>query len=269
MVAHPQRAHRDARRPRRSHGAGPGPATPHRAPRRHRARRRRPRHAARGLRHPALGGPPGHHARRGHAGRPRPRLGRRPEGDDRPPARAARPRSRVAQHRPPGRDEGRLGVARPADRRLRQRRLRGAEERTTRRTPQHPQHGGPAVRPDRVVRHLGPAHRAARGPLLPDPAARRARPRGDDPRDQGRAHAVRLPRVRGGRHRAGRGPDLPGGAAPARPAPGLLTRPLARARRRGPLQHPHRAGRVDPVSDPRSDWFVRRLPSAVDDTIPS
>ena len=26
--------------------------------------------------------------------------------------------------------------------------------------------------------------------------------------------------------------------------------------------------RVDPVSDPRSDWFVRRLPSAVDDTIP-
>jgi len=27
--------------------------------------------------------------------------------------------------------------------------------------------------------------------------------------------------------------------------------------------------RVDPVSDPRSDWFVRRLPSAVDDTIPS
>jgi hypothetical protein len=26
--------------------------------------------------------------------------------------------------------------------------------------------------------------------------------------------------------------------------------------------------RVDPVSDPRSGWFVRRLPSAVDDTIP-
>ena len=26
--------------------------------------------------------------------------------------------------------------------------------------------------------------------------------------------------------------------------------------------------RVDPVSDPRSDWFVRRLPSAVEDTIP-
>ncbi len=26
--------------------------------------------------------------------------------------------------------------------------------------------------------------------------------------------------------------------------------------------------RVDPVSDPRSDWFVRRLPAAVDDTIP-
>jgi acyl-CoA synthetase (NDP forming) len=26
--------------------------------------------------------------------------------------------------------------------------------------------------------------------------------------------------------------------------------------------------RVDPVADPRSDWFVRRLPAAVDDTIP-
>ena len=26
--------------------------------------------------------------------------------------------------------------------------------------------------------------------------------------------------------------------------------------------------RVDPVADPRSDWFVRRLPSAVEDTIP-
>jgi acyl-CoA synthetase (NDP forming) len=28
------------------------------------------------------------------------------------------------------------------------------------------------------------------------------------------------------------------------------------------------SARVDPVSDPRSDWFVRRLPAAVDDTIP-
>jgi hypothetical protein len=27
-------------------------------------------------------------------------------------------------------------------------------------------------------------------------------------------------------------------------------------------------GRLDPVADPRSDWFVRRLPSAVEDTIP-
>jgi hypothetical protein len=26
--------------------------------------------------------------------------------------------------------------------------------------------------------------------------------------------------------------------------------------------------RVDPVADPRSDWFVRRLPAAVEDTIP-
>jgi hypothetical protein len=27
--------------------------------------------------------------------------------------------------------------------------------------------------------------------------------------------------------------------------------------------------RIDPVADPRSDWFVRRLPSAVEDTIPN
>ena len=26
--------------------------------------------------------------------------------------------------------------------------------------------------------------------------------------------------------------------------------------------------RVDPVADPRSDWFVRRLPAAVEDTLP-
>ena len=29
------------------------------------------------------------------------------------------------------------------------------------------------------------------------------------------------------------------------------------------------AARVDPVADPRSDWFVRRLPSTPGDTIPS
>jgi hypothetical protein len=28
------------------------------------------------------------------------------------------------------------------------------------------------------------------------------------------------------------------------------------------------AGRVDPVTDPRSDWFVRRMPSAGGDTLP-
>ena len=115
-------------------GPRPGAAAADRAPRRHRARRRRPRRAAGGVRHPAVGGPPGHHARRGDQGRPRPGLGRRPEGHHRPAARAARPRARVAQHRPPGRDEGRLGVAGPAHRRLRQRRLRGAEERAARRT---------------------------------------------------------------------------------------------------------------------------------------
>ncbi len=28
------------------------------------------------------------------------------------------------------------------------------------------------------------------------------------------------------------------------------------------------AARVDPVVDPRSDWFVRRMPTPVGDTIP-
>ena len=27
--------------------------------------------------------------------------------------------------------------------------------------------------------------------------------------------------------------------------------------------------RLEPVADPRSDWFVRRLPAAVEDTIPN
>ena len=100
-------------------------------------------------------------------------------------------------------------------------RLRRPEERPARRAGEHPQHRGPAVRAGRVLRHLRAAHRAARGPVLPDPAARRARRRRDDPRDQGRADAVRLPRLRGRRRRAGRGPDPPRRPAPARPAAGL------------------------------------------------
>ena len=46
-------------------------------------------------------------------------LGRRAQGDRRPPARAARPGARVAQHRQRRRDGRRLGLARPADHRRR------------------------------------------------------------------------------------------------------------------------------------------------------
>ena len=48
-----------------------------------------------------------------------------------------------------------------------------------------------------------------------------------------------------------------------------LARPLAGAGR-APTTAPSspRRARVDPVADPRSDWFVRRLPAAVEDTIP-
>ncbi len=67
--------------------------------------------------------------------RPRPRLGRRPQGHHRTPARAAGPRPRTAQHRPSGRDEGRLGLAERADRRRRLGRLRRPEERAARACP--------------------------------------------------------------------------------------------------------------------------------------
>ena len=76
-------------------------------------------------------------------------------------------------------------------------RLRRPEERPARGAGRDPQHRGPAVRAGRLVRHLRAAHRAARGPGLPDPAARRARRRGDGARDQVLADAVRLPRRRG------------------------------------------------------------------------
>ena len=60
-----------------------------------------------------------------------------------------------------------------------------------------PQPRGPAVRAGRLLRHRRAADRAARRQVLPDPAAHRARRRGDGARDQGLADAVRLPRQRG------------------------------------------------------------------------
>ena len=83
------------------------------------------------------------------------------------------------------------------------------------------QHRGPAVRAGRLVRHLRAADRAARRPVLPDPAARRARRRRDGPRDQGSS-----PMLFGYRGSevvdvaAGRAADPAGRPAPERPAPG-------------------------------------------------
>ena len=66
------------------------------------------------------------------------------------------------------------------DHRPGQRRLRRAAQRAARacRSP-IAQHRGPALRPGRVLRHLGPAHRAAGRPVLPDPAARPTRDAAD------------------------------------------------------------------------------------------
>ena len=55
--------------------------------------------AAGGVRHRALADRPGHHPAAGPDRRPQARLGRRPQGDRRAPARAPRPRARVAQRR--------------------------------------------------------------------------------------------------------------------------------------------------------------------------
>ncbi len=100
VVAHPGRA--DRRRPRRprpgrgqaARGRGAGQAR-----RRHRAGPGRAHRAAGRLRDRAVGVPARHQPARGAGGRKGPRLGRRAQGDRRPPARAPRPGPRVAQHR--------------------------------------------------------------------------------------------------------------------------------------------------------------------------
>ena len=173
-------------------------------------RRRRPRPGAAGrpaggVRHRPVGDDPGRRTlKEAQAAGAEAGLGRRAEGDRRPPARAPRPGARVAQHRHPRRDAGRLGVAQLPDHR-----------------PEHAgfvvqknsppgvpvaiaQHRGPAVRAGRVVRHLRAADRAARGQGVPDPAAAGRRRRRHGARDQVLADAVRLPRQRGRRRRRGR-----------------------------------------------------------------
>ena len=208
------------------------------------------------------------HAGRGDQGGPRPRLGRRPQGDDRPAPRAARPRARVAQHRPPVGDEGRLGLARPPHRRVRERGLRGAEERPpgvplSIRSIEDPLFG-PVV----SFGISGPLtelleDRSYRIPPLGarDPAAMtreiKAAPmlfgyRGSEVVDVEPVEDL-ISRVAQLQH------DLPQVSSLE------LSLVLAGADHCSILTA---RARVDPVSDPRSDWFVRRLPSAVDDTIP-
>ena len=82
----------------------------------------------------------------------------------------------------------------------------------------------------------------------------------DGPRDQVLAAAVRLPRQRARRRRRGRAADPPGRPAQERPAAGQpLDLSLVLAGADGGTCSPPPA-RVEPVADPRSDWFVRRLP---------
>ena len=67
-------------------------------------------------------------------------------------------------------------------------------------------HGGPAVRAGGVLRRVRAGDRAARGPVLPDPADAQRRRQRHGPGDPGRAAAVRLPGQRGGRRRRDRAP---------------------------------------------------------------
>ena len=223
-----------------------------------------------GLRHRPVADPARRDAAAGPDGRPGARLGRDPQGHRRAGPRAAGPGPRVAQHRLPGRDARRLGEPARGRRRARRRRLRRPEERAARRTDRDPQHRGPALRAGGLLRDLRADHRAARRRVLPDPAALPARRRLDGPRDPLRADAVRLPRQRRRRHRGGRAADPAGRPAAERPAPGLLprARPWCWPAPQGSTVLTA-AARVEPVADPRSDWFVRRMANHPGDTIPS
>ena len=191
---------------------------------------------------------------------PEARLGRRAEGDRRAPARAARPGPRLAQHRHPGRDARRVGVAQLPDHRRRARRVRGAEELPAGRTGRHAQHRGPAVRAGRVVRHRRAADRAARGQGVPDPAAAA-------PATPPRWCARSSPRRCCSATAAARWSTWPPSSELILrvsqlqndlPQVSSLDLSLVLAGADG-VKVLTAAGRVDPVLDPRSDWFVRRL----------
>ncbi len=205
---------------------------------------------------------------RGARRRRRARLGRGAEGDRRPPAGAARPGPRLAQHRHRRGDDRRLGVAERADHRAREGRLRRAEERAARGARRDPQHRGPALRPGRLLRDLRPADRAAGRQGLPDPAARRAGRGRDGAGDQVLADALRLPRQRGRRRGRGGAADPARRAAPERPAADQLARPGARARgcRGGHRAHRGRPGR--PGGRPALGLVRAADAGAPGDTIP-
>ena len=190
------------------------------------------------------------------------RLGRRAQGDRRPPAPAPGPGPRVAQHRHRGGDARRVADPQRADPTPDDGRLRGPAERAARGAGRDPRHRGPAVRAGGLVRRLRAAHRAARrtGPtgsrrcMAADAAAMvreiKAAPllfgyRGSEPVDIDRGRAAAP---------AGR----PAEERPARRS-ARSTCSLVLAGADG-VNGAHRAGRVEPVLDPRSDWFVRRLP---------
>ena len=131
------------------------------------------------------------------------------------------------------------------------------------------EHGGPAVRAGGVVRDLRAADRAAR-PTAPTGSRRSGsgtrRPWCARSSRRRCCSATAAARSSTSPSRAA---DPPGRAAPERPAAG---QPAATSRWCSPAPTGATvltaAARVDPVVDPRSDWFVRRM-TTPGDTLPT
>ena len=269
VAAHPRR--RVGLAPRRRPGRGPAGRRPgaDEAPRRHDARPDRADRAARGVRHRPLADRAGLVAAAGADRRPPPRVGRRAQGHRRAPPGAPRPRARLAQRRQRRGDEGRLEHAqvgrRPAraGRATSSRRTRPAGVPVAVRSIEDPLFG-PVVSfgiSGPLTELLG--DKSYRIPPLGDRDAAamvreiRSSPmlfgyRGSETVDVAAVEQLIL-RVARLQH------DLPQVAS--------LELSLVLAGVSG-LSVLTGAARVEPVADPRSDWFVRRMPAHPGDTIP-
>ena len=253
-----------ARRGRPGRGQGPGPPAADRQPRRHRPRPDDARPRCWPPTASTSGRPAGS---RRWPRRPRPGrdagLGRRAQGHHRPAPRAPRPGPRVAQHRPPGRDARRLAVPGRADRRLG--RPPGS---WCRRTPRPAYRSPSAASRTRCSARWSPSASPGRSS-----SCSRTGPTGSRRSASATPRAMireikASPMLFGYRGSRGRSTSRRSRTCSQRVAQLQNDLPqvcvagaLAGAGRRRPLLRAHRArARVDPVSDPRSDWFVRRLP---------